>query len=222
MFNLGKNILFVLIISVLAYGESPYKLSIVRNNKTLKKMAYPMWSGEHPLPVIDVNSDVTGTSTIDAFKTPKDITDANKITCTIPNAIYHPWSADNKTTQTFYFSIKSQEDYAALKSDKDSGLIRGDRIQNVFYTSEGVCSGVLQRKIKKEVKKSKMNFNCECLDNRRLFKRVSRYTERDTIEQWLQLSCQEGYTAYISDQLLLQSPNVQPGVINNFYDIGPK
>ena len=46
-----------------------YSLPITRQGLTTTRVAYNFWSGEWPTPVIDVNSDKSGSTTIQAYKT---------------------------------------------------------------------------------------------------------------------------------------------------------
>jgi hypothetical protein len=219
-----------------AFAISSYKISINRDNKTFKKMVYAYWSGEYPMPVIDVSSQSKGNTKIEAYKSLRDLKE--KVECTISNGIYHPWSSDNKKTKTIFYSIKAQEDYAVIKKtsyemfsmDEKTSTIQavqtplnpGDQIQDIYYAGEGTCSGTHVTKVNKKRFAKEIDFNCELVDDRKSFKRLTPAHKDDVIEQWLYVSCQEGYKAFITDEALLKSPGAKEGTIKEYGTVGPK
>lgn len=45
--------------------------------------------------------------------------------------------------------------------------------------------------------------------------------EATNVEQWIQLKCEDGKTAYIQDETLLATPGVKAGEITGFGSVGP-
>ncbi len=219
-----------------SFAQSSYKLDIVRDGKTQQKMTFNSWSGEYPQPVIDVNSKVQGSTSIQAYKSLRNLTES--LSCTVKNGIYHPWSLTNQKNGTIYYTIKAQEDYQVRKqtsldsfvfdSQNPSGrketynFAPGDFLENIYYASEGTCIGNQVQIIKKQRITAEISFSCEALDNKNIFKRLTPQSVKDdTLEQWLYVSCTEGYKAFIRDTDLLKTPNVKEGTIVEYGVVGP-
>lgn len=219
-----------------SFALSSYKLEVIRNGKTQQKMTFNTWSGEYPQPVIDVNSKVQGTTQIQAYKSVRDLTE--RPVCTIKNGIYHPWSAANHKNGTIYYSIKVQEDYQARrKTSLDSFVFDpqnpegkketynfepGDLLQNIYYASEGTCIGTQTQIVKKQKISAEISFSCEALDNKAVFKRLTPQSVKDdNLEQWLYVSCAEGYKAFLRDKDLLNNEGVKEGTIVEYGVVGP-
>lgn len=219
-----------------SFALSSYKLEVTRNGKTQQKMTFNIWSGEYPQPVIDVNSKVQGTTQIQAYKSVRDLTE--RPVCTIKNGIYHPWSSTNTKNGTIYYSIKAQEDYQARRKTTLESFVfdpqnpagkketyhfePGDLLQNIYYASEGTCIGTQTQIVKKQKISAEISFACEALDNKNIFKRLTPQSVKDdNLEQWLYLSCEEGYKAFIRDMELLNTPSVKEGTIVEYGVVGP-
>lgn len=196
-----------------SFALSSNKLDIIRNGKKLQKMIYNSWSEEYTQPTIHINTKIPGVTLVQGVKNISDTTVS--VSCSIKNATYHPWSDDNKLTGTLYYSIKTQEDYLVRKktsidqyiSDQNSTnaklepleLSPGDLIQNVYYYSEGVCSGTHQKLINKQKVLTEINLSCELLDKANFKLLTPQSVKDDNIEQWIYTNCAEGYKAYIQD-----------------------
>lgn len=219
-----------------SFALSSNKLEVIRDGKTLQKMIYNSWSEEYIQPVIDINSKTPGFTQVQAVKGLSNLTEV--VTCSIKNAVYHPWSEDNQSSGTLYYSIKTQEDYLVRKKtsienyvlDKETSLGKqeildftpGDLLQNVYYASEGVCIGTHQKVISKQKTQEEINLSCELLDDKNNFKLLTAQSVKDdTIEQWIYTSCAEGYKAFIRDTDLAKTSSAKKGTIVEHGTAGP-
>lgn len=219
-----------------SFAQSSYKLEVIRDGKTQQKMTFNSWSGEYPQPVIDVNSKEQGTTLIKALKSLRNPSES--LSCTIKNGIYHPWSLANQKNGTIYYSIKAHEDYQVRKQtsldtfvfdaqnpygrNETYNFVPGNLLENIYYASEGTCIGTQVQIIKKQRITSEISFSCEALDNKSVFKRLTPQSVKDdTQEQWLYVSCAEGYKAFIRDTDLLNTQGVKEGTIVEYGTVGP-
>lgn len=192
--------------SALAEPVDAYKANVRRNNVTAQRLIYNFWSGEYPAPVIDVHASKSGTTKINAHKSLRMLDEA--VSCTIKNGLYHPWS-DNKTSVRDYYTVTDMADYEVKHQVELDGVLQpGDRLINVFPFAEGLCKGTLQSKSRKE----NIQFSCDALDDPDQFKNLTPTADRFH-EQWLYLSCAEGYAAFVRDEDLLKQPGIKTGRI---------
>ncbi|MES3038862.1 MAG: hypothetical protein V4736_13215, partial [Bdellovibrionota bacterium] len=176
-----------------------YKLPITRNGATKTRVAYNYWSGEYPMPVIDVNSYQSGTTKIDAQSSLRETTGA-KQSCTIRNGVYHPWSSTPNSVINYY-SLSNADDFLVIKAMKIQDVVQsanqktrnvaleipvGAKFVNVTYGSENYCGATLimgKRKIA-------VFEGCDFFyDNKTYLKQTT--PKDDFQEQWLYLACQE-------------------------------
>lgn len=206
----------VLVFSIASFAEAPvsYLLPIVRNGKTTVRVARNFWSGEYPTPIIDVMSKTKGTTKIQAYKSLRDISKSEN--CTILNGIYHPWSK-SKGSVLEYYQIVSKVEYTAEKNVKieNTELKKGDKISREIYLSEGNCEGVLISKKKKE---TRLEYSCDSAKGAGLVQTSGKEDKFE--EQWIQVSCTEGFKAFVRDEALLKIPGVTTGKLIEYGKVG--
>lgn len=227
----------VLATAASAQTESASKLqTIVRDNKSQTVVEYDFWSYEYPSPVIDVSSKLAGgKTTITAQKSLVQL--GQPVSCTIKNGIYHPWSSTENSIERFTTLSSLREfrarrahtltfpDYSEEKGPFESKIRvrRGDVFTRLIYTSEGYCN--VEHVNSKLVRKD-LVVECSVFDNKRLYAETAKSTplpkEGETAysEQWLTLSCAEGYSALVRDEDLLKVPTVKMGAILGYGTVG--
>lgn len=192
-------------------NEDSYLLPITRDGTTHTMLAYNFWSGEYPSPVIDVQADRNKTRKIMGYTTLRN--PDKKKACTIKSGIYHPWSQD-KTSLINYYTIVPNVSYLAHGDNvlENLKLKKGDQLKEEIYLAEGYCSYLLNGKIALETM-------CIGEENSH-FKRVE--VRSHATEQWLYLTCQEGYKLFVEDKGLLTQKGVIEGKIIGYGEVGKK
>lgn len=197
------------------YYMSRYKLPLTRSGEKKIRVAYNSWSGEWPVPVIDVKSGSKGKTTIQGYLSARELTD--RASCTIKNGLYHPWSATAHSVINFYSFVAPLE-YVALKDlEEDKIKIpKGSRIIDVAYVGEGYCTATL--KIGRTYRSFDTHFGF--LDDKEAFKKVT--PDDDFSEQWLHLKCEETdaegkkRTVFVNDKDLLSQPGITQGEFDGY------
>jgi hypothetical protein len=198
-----------------------YKLPITRDGKKTTRVAYNFWSGEWPGPVIDINSDVKGTTTIQGYTGLRDLDHSEKISCTVKNGVYHPWS-DQDPSSLIYYTIMDVVEYKAIAKTEISYYdVKGDNrkiiipkdgvITNVIPYGENICGA--QVKVNKSIRP--VSVGCDDFGSNKNLTQ----TKGDgnwNYEQWLYLSCEETkdgapLKVFVQDKDLLQQPGIQRG-----------
>jgi hypothetical protein len=222
-----------LFISIGAQASAPvesYKISIIRNGKSMTEVAYNFWSGEWPGPVADVNSSQAGgKTTLKAYSSLRNPVKANEVNCTIKNGIYHPWATPEQDPSIItYYSLVTPVDFKVVKATEytpdDGGakmtIPAGATITNVVYYAENGCGALIN------IGKKQIQAGADCpffLENKN-FKRVS--PTLDFQEQWLYMTCEEkgvdgkNVKAFIRDQALLATPGVVEGCPTSYGSVG--
>ncbi len=195
-----------------AVAEVPfsYLIPILRNGKKVNRVARNTWGGEYPAPIIDVNSKIKGKTKITAFKSLRDLSKSDS--CTIENAIYHPWSSQKGSIVDF-FQIVSNVEYT-VKKDTTVGsthLKKGDKIVREIYLAEGQCEGVTLGPKKKEIR---IEYTCEETRKAELAQTAGMGDKFE--EQWVYVNCAEGFKAFVQDNELLKIPGVKEGEVVTF------
>lgn len=190
-----------------------YKLPITREGKKTTRVAYNFWSGEYPSPVVDINSDKPGTTTIKAYTELRDPKSTNRVNCTVKNGIYHPWSDKDPSSLTYY-SLSSREEYTAIV-DTTIGKLKvpkGSVISNVVYYAENYCGAILRnKKTARPISES-----CDVFRDTKTFERISA-SEGEFSEQWLYFICAEkkadgsALKVFVRDEDLIKQPGIQTG-----------
>lgn len=199
--------------------------AVTRGGQTQMRVIYDIWSSEYPSPVIDLKStDKKGTTILTAYSSVTDLSE--KVSCKIKNGLYHPWSASGRSAKG-YITIAAHDIYRVeMKNnvlDLKLSIPQGAILSEVIYLSEGFCSGVI---LNNENGKnfttviSLEAFDCSTLADNPIFTKLSLNTETE-IEQWIQLKCENGKTAYIRDEALLATPGAKSGEITGFGSVGP-
>ncbi|MGZ3742454.1 MAG: hypothetical protein ACXWRE_04450 [Pseudobdellovibrionaceae bacterium] len=145
------------------------------------------WSGEYPDPVIKITADTK----IKALKKIPVSTSVKSVSCTVSKGVYHPWAT--KTTATYHSvtgitvheaRVATTIELEHTRGTKKISLKPGDIVRRLAYISEGNC--VI------EIKGLKGDAMCP---EEKEFKTI---VASDYYRQYLKVSCQEGYPAYIS------------------------
>lgn len=198
-----------------------YKLPVMREGKKNTRVAYNFWSGEWPQPIIDISSEVKGTTKIQGLSNLRNPAEAEKISCTVKNGLYHPWSEKDPSIQTYY-SLVDVEDFTVLQDTKlefydRKGNVKYLRvpksatISNLIYYGENYCGAIL--KIGKN--KRPIAASCDYFNDNKVFKKMQE--NDDFREQWLYFVCEEKDAAgkaikvFVRDQELLKQPGVDKG-----------
>lgn len=207
-----SSLLLLISISLsLPIFASSYKLPVTRDGVTKTRVAYNNWIGEYPIPVINVNAKKRGFTSISAYRSLRKLN--QPVSCTIKNGLYHPWSKTKNSAVTYY-SLVALASYRAKKNTKiEKQMIKkGDLIDNVHALGEGYCSGQL---VSGRQKKS-IEFDCGDVD-------PPTFQEKSDgnhfHEQWVYLSCRQGYKAFVQDKALLKEPGVTQGRITDYGDV---
>ncbi len=206
-------------------GESKiisYRLPVTRDGQTRTRLAYDFWSGEYPLPVIDLKSGVKGETKVQAYTSLRKL---NKtVDCTIKNGIYNPWSKTASSAKTYY-TISPVVEYEAKEKfilgeggidETDTPHLQpGDRVIDEIPLAEGYCQfTVVQGKARRQAQAA-----CDELRSgeMKLLEAPDGFNE-----QWIYLSCGEGYDAFIQDKSLLAVPGAAEGEVIEDGKVGPK
>lgn len=199
-----------------------YKLPITRDGKKSTRVAHNFWSREWPEPIIDVNADIKGTTTIQAYTNLRDPKDTDKVSCTIKNGLYHPWSTQDSSINTYYTLIGVQ-DYTVIRdttmeyynradgSPQQLRIPKASSILNVVYYAENYCGAIL----KTGRTQRPISASCDFFLENKDFKKIQADTE--FYEQWLYLTCEEKdasgkvMKAFVRDQDILKQSGVKQG-----------
>lgn len=206
-----------------------YKLPITRQNIKTTRVAYNFWSGEWPMPIIDVNSDKSeGTTTIQAYTNLRDPKETDRVACTIKNGLYHPWSKQDPSL-IIYYSLSSREEYVAKEDtflpmfDKDGNekrlaIPKDSVISNVVYYAENYCGAILRM----GKKARPISAECPFFSENKSLKLTSKKEKDDYSEQWLYLQCSEkdakgnSLKAFVRDQDILSQKGIQQGCPSDY------
>jgi hypothetical protein len=199
--------------------------NVTRNGQSETRVIYDIWSAEYPSPVIDVNSrDKKGTTTVKAHRFLQDL--SNPVNCEIKNGLYHPWSQTARSAKGYYTVTKHDMYRVNMKNnvlDTKVQISEGSLISEVVYLSEGFCSGVVLSNDGKNGKtQTKLidSFDCQTLIDNPIFTSISSDKEIAT-EQYVQLKCADGSTAFALDEEMLAAEGVKQGTITGYGSIGP-
>lgn len=148
------------------------------------------WSGEYPRPVIKITADtkIPALRKIPFGGRPRE----KSIPCSVSKGVYHPWAKKTKAT---YLSVSAISVYEAktamtIEVEQDEigrtkiSLNPGDRVHQLAYYGGNLCLI--------EAKGHKGASYCPDDDE---FKAIIR---NNYYRQYLKVSCQEGYLAFIS------------------------
>lgn len=199
-----------------------YKLPLTRNGITKDRVAYTYWSGEHPMPVIDVNhQSPQGTTVINALSELRNLSTARTIRCTVKNGIYSPSVSNPVSSIMNFYTLTAAEDYEVIKAtrfqDRDStiSLPVGSRIINVIYGSERYCGATLVL----DGRSKPIASSCDYFSENENFKKISEEDTAFADEQWLHLVCEEkdrdgkNIKAFVQDHALLGQPGIKESYI---------
>lgn len=219
-----------LVSAALALPLETETMPVTRNGETKNMLVYPIWSGEYPSPVIDVNSVLQreGKTTVQAEESFQVL--GQKKSCTIRNGLIHPWSLSDQNVIS-YFTISENQTFRLLKSadfswdngPEDNKSVRGETgefLTNVFYLGEGYLMADLNDR-NLQLKAANVTIDISFLDDRtQLVELVAPGQKRES-EQWVQLQCLNGGTAFVSASDLLKTIGVKEGSIYGYGEVGP-
>lgn len=202
-----------------------YKLPITRNGKKSTRIAYNLWSGEWPSPIIDVKSHkMDGFTTIQAFTNLRSPTEADRVSCTIKNGLYHPWSEKDPSIENYY-TITNVADFKVIKKTayeiynlktrtiETAQVPKGAEFLNVVYYAENYCGAIY--KLGKTLKS--FSQHCDFFYNNPDMIQTSQPESDKFNEQWLYFTCQEKdasgkpIKAFIRDEELMKHPEIKSG-----------
>lgn len=201
---------------------------ITRDGVTKNMLVYSTWSGEYPIPVVDVKSRNPGTTTLQAEASFERL--GQKKSCTVENGLIHPWSQSDESVVR-YFSVAENRLYRVLQPMElmwddgpgDYKSVRaeaGEFLTNVYYLGEGFLLGDLEDRNLK-LKAANVSLDVSLLgDNSKVVELTAPGKQRAT-EQWVELMCTEGGTAYMRDTDLLSVQGVQEGQIIDWGGVAP-
>ncbi len=216
---LKKLFPIVILLSVALFAEEmPYKIDVIRDGKLHHQVAYNFWSGEYPMPVININAGKRGKTTIKGYATLREKTQLKP--CTVKNALYHPWSKDENSYINFY-TIVPVESYEIVSTPAENlaekSLKIGDKILNIAYLGEGYSQGILHSSANED---TLISFQSEIFENNpKVFKRIDDISTLDKDEQWLYLKCDEGYNVFVQDKHLLAQKGIKEGQVTGYGEI---
>lgn len=220
---LKKLLPIAILLSVAIRAEEiPYKIDVIRDGKLHHQVAYHFWSGEYPMPVININAGKRGKTTIKGYATLREKTQLKP--CTVKNGLYHPWSKDKNSYINFYtiIPIESYEIVSTLSSEVQSDLGEtkvkvGDKILNIAYLGEGYSQGILHSSTDED---TLISFQSEIFENNpKVFKRIDDISTLKTKEQWLYLKCEESYNVFVQDKHLLAQKGIKEGQVTGYGEI---
>jgi hypothetical protein len=200
-----------------------YSLPITRQGVTTTRVAYNFWSGEWPTPVIDINSEKAGATTIQAYRTLRDPKETDKVACTIANGLYHPWSKKDPSI-IIYYSLSSRESYTAKEdtflpmydaegNEKRLEIPKDSVISNVIYYAENYCGAILRM----GKKARSISASCDFFSENKSLVMTSKKEKDDYSEQWLYLQCAEKNAdgsplkAFVRDEEILKQAEIKQG-----------
>lgn len=187
-----------------------YELPVTRNGKTEVRLAYNFWSGEYPGPVIRINAKKPGKTTVKAYKSPRAL--KNRVACTVQNGMYHPWGQTENSIINYY-TLAALNKYKAKTDtvidwayDQSNPLLIKGETFNVVYAAEGMCLA--------DIDVQTIDFSCDAPDNDSNLVKVS--PEDEFYEQWLYVTCAEGYNAFLEVGDILTQKGVSEGTITEY------
>lgn len=206
--KLSLSLLLLVFTAYLHASEAPYLLPITRNGVTHTMIAYNFWSGEYPEPVIYVQPSQGRWGKVMGYSSLRNIVKRKQ--CTVKSGIYHPWSND-KISLINYYSIVPRKSYLVQRDTAFEGqkFKKGDKLVNEVYLSEGFCSYILNDQKERLV--------THCIGEVTQFK-STKYPSHPS-EQWLYLSCKEGYKVFVQDSDLLTQPDINKGQISGYGEV---
>ncbi len=212
----------ILLSVALCAEEIPYKIDVIRDGKLHHQVAYNFWSGEYPMPVININAGKRGKTTIKGYTTLREKTQLKP--CTVKNALYHPWSKDKNSYINLYtiapiesYEILSTFPYELQKEVGETDIKAGDKIINIVYLGEGYSQGILQSSAKND---TLIAFQSQLFENNpKVFKRIDDISTLKTKEQWLYLKCEESYNVFVEDKDLLAQKGIKEGQVTGYGEI---
>jgi len=209
-----SKFLCVILVSAFAVAASAesknfsYQLPITRDGQTVIRRAYNFWSGEYPTPMLKVGKKA-GKTTLKAYKSVRKL--GKQVACTVKNGVYHEWGKTGNSVINYY-TIQALNEYQATADvnvdEISSSLItpgvdttyafkKGD-VLDVVYGSEDYCVA--------DFGKDSLGFECPNIEENTSFTKIS--PEDNFSEEWLYVSCAEGYNAFLDASTLEQQKGV--------------
>lgn len=144
------------------------------------------WSGEYPGPVIKI----TANTKMKALKEISLDNSVKSVSCTVRKGVYHPWATKTKATYHSVTGITVHEakvettiELGQTGGPKKISLKSGDLIRRLAYIGEGNCLVEIQG----------LKGDAMCPEEKE-FKTIG---PSEFYQQYLKVSCREGYQAYI-------------------------
>lgn len=202
-------------------APASYLLDVTRDGKAMTEVVYDWWSGEWPGPIVNVNAEAPGETTIQAFSGLQVLD--TPVSCTIKNGLYHPWG-DSPSLVSFH-SIVPESNYTAKVAvdfpfDDRSGVTQtahlapGDVLRRLTYDSEGYCTVMIP------VNGALVQGQISC-DQILPQVQFDAYVGEGVEEQWFSMACAEGTTAFVQDSALLAQPGIKEGQFGEYGTVKP-
>jgi hypothetical protein len=164
-------------------------------------LAYPAWSGEYPGPIIAVGDSNNKQVTINGYASPRKLETLKK--CTIPAWVLNPWEAEDPVDT--YYTFTTIFEYQVLENLPNFGLKKGDVLKNLAGGSENSCAFTLV-----SGKSVKHWYHTDCDVRSPKYTQETKF-ESHPEEQWLYLSCKEGYKVFVQDSEMLKQTGINRG-----------
>lgn len=216
------SLLLLILSSLLHANDEPYPLPITRGGVTHTMIAYNFWSGEYVKPVIHIQPNHHNGGKILGYTSLRKPT--KKKSCSIKSGIYHPRSKDKNSLLDFYTIAPRVRYVAQSNMTIDSQIVlngkhtdslkvkKGDEFKNEVYLAEAHCSYMFNDKVKLVTPCTNMR--------RKQLQRIEHPSHHS--EQWLHLSCKEGYNVFVQDSDLLSQSNISEGEIVEYGKVTKK
>ena len=170
--------------------------------------AYDGWSGEYPLPIVQVNKTITVDALTNICETKP------TLKCTVEPGLYNPWSnlseADFKTVGAVhrFMTLKTVEFF-------DMTVPEGTEVIEQRYLAEGQCSLVINGQ-------STQGYCPSNGDREGSFKALPNASPDFVNQQYLGINCNEGHKGWIHiTDAFMALPDVQEGQILGYGSVGP-
>jgi hypothetical protein len=170
--------------------------------------AYDGWSGEYPLPIVQVNKTIT----VDALTNICEKKPTLK--CTVKPGLYNPWS---EISQADFKTVGAVRRFMTLKTVEffDVTVPEGTEVIEQFYMAEGQCGLVINGQ-------SAEGYCPSNGDREGSFKSLPNASPDFVNQQYLGIDCTEGHKGWVHiTDAFMTLPNVQEGEILGYGSVGP-